>query len=500
MGQLRITNFSGYALDMVQLSKSRIMSSLQCLKRVHLEVHHPEQAEVSASTQTAFDIGHQVGAIAVEVYGQEGGVFLEYEDGLESALAKTRELMGRANPEPVFEATLEHEGVLIREDVLLPRGDSWRVVEVKATTKQKSEHVQDCAIQAWVHRGAGYRLESIALAHIDNQFVYRGDGDYSGILTEVELTDDVRQLLSAVPAWVEHARQAVDGPVPDVPVGQHCFTPYECPFFKHCWPTDSQYPVHGLKGSRKKLGELVMAGYRDVREVPEDRLSSENQLRILRVTKSGQVEILPSAGEFVRTLAYPRYYLDFETIGPAIPVWAQTRPYEVLPFQWSCHIEEAPGEIRHTEFLDVSGTPPMRVLAEKMIADLGHEGPVLMYTSYEKGVILKLAERFPDLAGQLYAIIDRLVDLYPVTKAGYYHPEMFGSWSIKAVLPTIAPDMDYANLEGVAEGTQASTAFLEAIRTDTSVARKEEIRRELLEYCAFDTLAMVRLVEFFTRH
>ncbi len=497
---LRAARCSGYAVGMVRLSKSKVMSSLQCLKRVHLEVRRPELAELSASTQAAFDIGHQVGAIAVEVYGRGGGEFLAYEDGLGSALAKTRELMGRADRKPVFEATLEYEDVLVREDVLLPRGDSWRVVEVKASTKQKDEHVQDCAIQAWVHQGAGYPLESIALAHIDNQFVYQGDGGYTGILTEVDLTEEVRQLLPAVPQWVAHAKQAVAGTVPDVPVGQHCFTPYECPFFKHCWPTGSDYPVHGLKGSRQVLGELVTAGYRDIREVPPDALRSEGHLRILRVTLNGRAEILPGAGEFVRSLAFPRYYLDFETIGPAIPVWAQTRPYQVLPFQWSCHIEDVPGEIRHTGFLDVSGEPPMRALAEKMIADLGQEGPVLMYTSYEKGVIRGLAERFPDLAGQLEAIVGRLVDLYPVTKSAYYHPDMLGSWSIKAVLPTIAPDMDYADLEGVAEGTEASRAYLEAIRPDTSPGRKEEIRRELIEYCAFDTLAMVRLVEFFTRH
>ena len=485
---------------MVRLSKSTIMSSLQCLKRVHLEVHRPHLKEISTSTRAAFDIGHSVGEIAVGIYGQGEGVFLEYKDGLGRALARTSALMDRAERVPLFEATLQHEGVLVREDVLLPRGDSWRLVEVKATTRQKSEHVQDCAIQAWVHRGAGHPLESIALAHIDNQFVYRGDGDYSGILVEVDLTEPVRQLLPSVKVWVGHARQAVDGPMPDLPVGQHCFTPYECPFFKHCWPTDSQYPVHGLKGSRKKLGELVTAGYRDIREVPPELLSSEDQLRIHRVTKSTRAEILPGAGKFARTLAYPRYYLDFETVGPAIPVWTDTHPYQAVPFQWSCHIEEAPGEIRHTEFLDMSGDPPMRALTEKMIVDLGHKGPILMYTSYEKGIISGLAERFPDLAGQLQAIIERLVDLYPVAKINYYHPDMLGSWSIKAILPTIAADMDYANLEGVAEGTQASNAFQEATRPGTSAARTEEIRRELLEYCAFDTLAMLRLVEFFTQH
>jgi hypothetical protein len=245
------------------------------------------------------------------------------------------------------------------------------------------------------------------------------------------------------------------------------------------------------------LGEWVTAGYRDIRDVPLSEISSEKQLRIHRVTTSGRPELLAGAKQFADQLAYPRFYLDFETIAPAIPVWAGTRPYQTLPFQWSCHIERAPGVMEHAEFLDLSGEPPMRALAEQMISDLETEGPVLMYTSYELRVINGLAEMFPDLSEPLQAIAARLVDLHPVTQANYYHPDMLGSWSIKAVLPTIAPDMDYARLEGIQEGTEASTAYFEAIDPELSAEKKEEIRESLLKYCKHDTEAMVRLVHFF---
>jgi hypothetical protein len=154
--------------------------------------------------------------------------------------------------------------------------------------------------------------------------------------------------------------------------------------------------------------------------------------------------------------------------------------------------------MEHSEFLDLSGAPPMRALAEQMIVDLETSGPVLMYTTYERTVIEGLAAMFPDLAGALHAIIGRLVDLFPVTQANYYHPDMLGSWSIKAVLPTIAPDMDYSQLEGIQEGMAASAAYLEAIDPSTSDERKEQIRKELLKYCKHDTEAMVCLVAFFS--
>jgi hypothetical protein len=482
------------------------MSSLQCLKRVHLEINHRELAQYSQSTEAAFAIGHQVGDIAIQLYGgtgpdDGGGTFIDYNGGnFARAIAQTEQLMTSMFRAPVFEATLRCEGVLVRQDVLLPEGDSWRLVEVKASTKVKPEHVNDCAVQAWVHMESGYPLESVALAHINNRFVYQGDGNYDGLLIENDLSEQVFDLLPSVPVWIERAREAVSGPIPEVPVGQHCSQPYECPFIGFCWPNDSKYPVTGLKGSKKKLGEWITAGYRDIREVPSSEISGETRLRIHRVTSEGGFELLPGASEFVDGLAYPRFYLDFETVGSVVPVWAGTRPYQPLPFQWSCHIERAPGVMEHAEFLDLSGEPPMRALAEKMIVDLEAEGPVLMYTSYERTIIRGLTGMFPDLADALLAIDARLVDLHPVTRENYYHPDMLGSWSIKAVLPTIAPDMDYAKLAGIHEGTEASSAYLEAINPETPAPRKEQIRTELLKYCKHDTEAMVRLVQFFSQH
>jgi predicted RecB family nuclease len=476
------------------------MSSLQCTKKVHLEVHRKDLIQYSARTQAAFQLGHDIGDLAIEIYGKGQGEFIPYEGGLKRAEERSRELMDGLLKAPVFEATLTHQDVLVREDVLLPNGNSWDIIEVKAATSLKDQYVADCAVQAWVHRGAGYDYQTISLAHVDNQFVYGGDGSYEGLLTTVDLTDTVNDLQSSVPVWVERAKQAVDGPEPEVAVGQHCFSPYECPFVSYCWPTNTEFPVLGLGGAKKKLGELIAQGFDDVRNVPADRLSSEGHLRIHRVAMSGTAEILPGAGEFMRDLSYPRYHFDFETVGPAIPVWEGTRPYEALPFQWSCHVEHEDGLIDHLEFLDLSGEPPMRSCAEQMIRDFGNEGPILVYTSYEKGVIKKLIERFPDLEGGLQAILERLVDIAPPIKQSYYHPDMMGSWSLKAVLPTIAPDLDYTALEGVHEGTEASNAYLEAINPETSGERKEELRAQLLKYCEYDTLAMVRLVEFFSVH
>jgi len=482
----------------VYLSKSKLMSARQCLKRLHLEVHRPELIERSSQTEAAFNTGNAIGDIAQLIYGGNDAVVIPYGGGMSHALKKTARLLSDGPELPIFEATFQHGGVLVRIDALLPDGDGWRIVEVKASTSVKDEHVFDCAAQRWVFEGSGHQLTGIALAHVDNTFVYGGDGEFRGLLAESDQTESTANLLPGVPAWIATAKEAAGIAEPKVAVGAHCFKPYECPFVSHCWPSAVDFPVQGLGGGRAKLGEWIAEGFSEIRDVPIERLS-ENQQRIHKVTLSGKAELLPGAREFVQSLAYPRYYLDFETIMPAVPIWAGTRPYETLPIQWSCHFEAEPGTIEHADFLDLTADPPMRRLAQSLVRVLGKSGPVLMYTSYERTVINGLIARFPDLAAPLQAIVDRLVDLHPPTRQFYYHPSMAGSWSIKSVLPTIAPEIRYLELEGIQEGTSVSEDYLEAIHPDTTAERKAELKEQLLRYCRFDTEAMVRLVQFLGR-
>jgi hypothetical protein len=454
----------------VFLSKSKLMSARQCLKRLHLEVQHPELKVISRATEAAFATGNQVGDVAHSIYGTDDSVFIPFAGGLGHALKKTRRLLAEGPAYPIFEATLQHAGVLVRIDALLPDGDGWRIVEVKASTSVKDQHVFDCTVQRWVFEGLGHKLTTIALAYVDNTFVYTGDEDYAGLLIESDQTDNTASMLTAIPEWITKAKRAAAGSEPAIGVGSHCYQPYECPFVGHCWPADVDYPLQGLGGSRAKLGEFVAEGMRDVRDVPLTRLT-EKQKRIQKVTRAGVAELLPGARQFAESLEYPRYYLDFETIAPAVPIWPETRPYETLPIQWSCHYEAGEGAMAHSDFLDLTGTPPMRRLAESLIRALGSIGPVLMYTSYERIVIMKLIDRFPDLADSLSAIVERLV-------------------------PTITTELKYSELEGIQEGTAASEGYLEAINPDTSSERKAELSRQLLRYCKFDTEAMVLLLRF----
>lgn len=480
----------------VRLSKSKLMAAFQCERRLWLEVHHPELAELSAATRAAFATGHEVGDVARALYSARhgDGPTLPYEGGLGKALAATKRLL--ADPEdrrPIYEATFQHQGILVRLDVLLREPSGIRLIEVKSSTSLKPEHVTDCAIQAWVARGAGLDVKKVLLAHVNNRFVYPGGDDYQGLLVEHDISSEVMALQAEVPRWLAAAQAAAAGPTePEVRPGKRCVTPYDCAFMAHCWPADTAYPVQALGGDRELLGSFVSAGYRDLRDVPEERLTRADHRRIQAVTRAGVAQLEPEAGRFLAALGYPRYFLDFETIALAVPVFPGTRPYETLPFQFSCHVVHADGRTEHRSHLDLSGEEPGRRCAEALLAALDATGPVFVYTSYEQRVIGGLAERFPDLAARLEATTSRLVDLHPLTKKHFYHPDMLGSWSLKKVLPVIAPDLRYAAGE-VQEGNAASAAWLEAQQPSVTPARRAALAAELTRYCALDTEGLIRL-------
>lgn len=478
-----------------RLSKSKILSGIQCLKRLWLEVHKPDLLEYDQNSLARMSVGRKVGEIACQ-YLAPGGVHVGLEEGFGRALKLTREHLDSSDL-PIYEATFVHDQVLVRTDIVLPAKSGLKVIEVKSSTSVKDYHIWDCAVQSWVLQGAARPVRQVEVAVIDSSFVYPGEGNYQGLLRTEDVTASVLEMQPQAEEWVRQCKNTLNGSMPDLSVGDHCRTPFECPFWSVCDSGDGpEYPLTCLPYLRGRLrDELAQEGFEDIRDIPQGRLSKPNHEWVRRVTFSGEPELLPGAAKVLNAHVYPRYFLDFETAQMVVPVWEGTRPYEQLPFQWSCHVEQTPGMISHHEFLDISGQPPMRWFAESLLSTCGASGTIFVYGSFESRIINELIQRYPDLAGQLHSLSARIVDLLPIVRKHYYHPQMYGSWSIKAVLPCIAPDLDYSALPGIHDGGQAQEAYAEAVAPETTPERKEELRNGLLAYCRMDTLALVRVVE-----
>lgn len=485
------------------LSKSKLMAYRQCPRRLWLEVHRPDLREDSADAQARFDVGHEVGDIARRIYDPQGrGTLLELDVlGVDGAIKHTQTLL--AQRAPIFEAGFVSRRVRAFSDVLLPvrrKGrTAWRLVEVKSSTSVKDYHRDDLATQALLAQESGVDLAEVALAHIDNRWVYRGRGDYAGLLVEADLTDEALARGKEVTQWIKDAHAIVEQPKePEVRTGRHCSEPYECGFHGYCSAQEPQAKVPASwlpQAQAKALRELLDAGPAvEMADVP-DGLLNHRQRRVKEVTLSGKPYFdKAGARQALAKDGRPAYFLDFETVMFAVPRWAGTRPYQQIPFQFSLHRLSLSGALEHASHLDLTGEDPSREFAQALVAACGKRGPIYVYNvGFERARILELAERYAAMAVPLKALIGRLRDLLPVVTDHYYHPAQKGSWSIKAVLPTIAPELDYGSLTGVSDGGMAMNAYREAIQPDTSPARKLEISEQLLAYCALDTLGLVRI-------
>ena len=492
---------------MTPLSKSKLLAYRQCPKRLWLEVHRPDLRKDGAATQNSFEVGYEVGAKARQIYDAAGiGMTVNVRtEGFAAALARSVELLAAAE-HPVFEAGFQAGGALAFADVMIPRvkdgATVWHMVEVKSSASVKEHHLDDLAVQAHVARSAGVHLGSVALAHIDNTWIYPGGNDYRGLLKEHDLTTETFARTAEIEAWIADAHAVVHEPFePKKEIGLQCSAPFACGFRGYCsrGAVEPEHPLDYLPylGETKREA-LTARGIVDLRDVPDEVLSPM-QRRVKEHTVSGTTFFdRAGAAAVLAPHGLPAYFLDFESTQSAVPRWKGTRPYQQIVFQFSLHILSEDGVLAHAAFLDLSGNDPTKAFAEAVVATCGNDGPVFVYHApFERTRLRELAGHYPELAKPLLAINRRMVDLRPVAQACYYHPSQCGSWSIKKVLPAAVPDLSYGQLEGVQDGGAAMEAFLEAIDPAISTERKDEIERQLLAYCRLDTFAMVRLWQFF---
>ena len=494
---------------MRQLSKSKIIAYRQCAKRLWLEVHRPALRVDSEETLARFQVGYQVGDVARRIYDPKGqGAVIDVErEGFDRAFARSARLLAES-AHPVFEAGFKIAGALAFADVMLPvtekRRRAWRMVEVKSSTSVKDYHRDDAAVQTFIARTAGVPVSSVALACIDSSWTYPGDLNYNGLLVETDLTAEVNSRSDEVRSWLAEAQKVVArASEPSIDVGDHCHDPFECGFCTYC-NRDKPQPKHPLDWlpnlSAARRGQLAEEGVMDLSGVSDEWLNERQ--RIVRDHTLAETVFFDGAGAAAALAAhsgYPRYFLDFETIQFAVPIWKGTRPYQQIPFQFSLHVAPRTGRLEHRSFLDLSGNDPTKAFASALLEGCGDKGPVFTYNAaFEKSRINDLAERYPRMARELRAINERVVDLLPVARNHYYHPSQQGSWSIKAVLPAAVPELSYAALGEVADGGTAMDAYAEAIRPDCTSERKTEIAKKLHAYCRLDTFAMVRLWQFFS--
>jgi len=480
------------------LSKSRLKRGLQCSKSLYYTLHRKElEAPIDEATQQNFDDGNEIGELAQKEF--PGGVLIDNAPWDREGAVKATERAIQDGATVIYEASFLANNLYARVDILKRKSkdSAWEVIEVKKGSKIKDEYIEDVAIQALILKEAKVKVSGHYIMHLNPECV---NPNLDNLFTTRDVSDEVQELLPMLKDRIADLHKVVSAAKePKIEIGPHCSAPYECSFKAHCWKKFPSLSVFNLPGVGEVKGwQLISEGKLRIQDLEAAEFNG-NARRAIEVTQSGKRWVEPEGIlEAVEQWQWPLYFLDFETLMPAIPRYHGCTPYTQVPFQISCHVWKSPKhKLEHFEYLHLDSSDPRPPIAKVLAEKIGAKGSVIAYNAgFEKRVLEKLAKDVPKHAKSLKAIVERLVDPLPVMRKHVYDPQFFGSFSIKNVAPALlGKNLGYENLD-VGDGMLAQTLAEQIIRSKVSGDKAREIREALLEYCRQDTMAMVELAKW----
>ncbi len=477
------------------LSKSKFISGLQCPKLLWTYYNDSSAIpETDPATQAIFDQGHLVGELATSLF--PNGIKIDWDAGFDEVISASSAALTKRTP--LFEAGFRNGLTYARADVLNPvSGGQWDLIEVKSGTKVEDVHIQDVAFQKYVYEGAGVPIRRCYLMHIDNSYIRRGAVEAKKLFKKEDITKEVSSTLSDIPEQVSMMRTIIRSKTcPDIKLNGNCDSPYPCPLQESCWsflPDRNVFSLH--RGGAKKM-QLFGDGILRLADIPDEFPLTDKQRIQVACERSGRFHINRKAiADFLSSLQYPLYFLDFETFMTAIPVYDLVRPYQQVPFQYSLSILRSPrGKVEQLGFLADGTKDPRPEILSRLKSELGKTGSVAAYNaSFEKRVLRECANYYSDFCDWVHNLLPRFVDLLvPFRSLHYYHPDQLGSVSLKAVTPVLT-GQGYDKLE-ISDGSTASLKFLDIAFGDLPKAECAAIRNHLEIYCSQDTRGMIDIL------
>lgn len=468
--------------------KKTILAFLECPRLGYFE----SNAEPARAREEGEDAARRLHAVQGRLLGERArrefprGILIEGKD-FGAALRATRRAIASGS-RVLYEAAFVSDSVGARPDLLVREGrDRWRLWEVKSGTETREEHLRDLAVQLHVMDGLGMRGRG-GLMLVDRETT----NESPTIFRRVDCDAEARERIPAVrEAARELARFSRLAEKPPAALGRAC---RDCEFRNTCWPdlpSPSVLDFHQGEGGWRNVEKLLGAGIADLSAVPPTASLTRVQKRQVVATRSRRLVAERGArSALTRAVRRPLHFLDFEAARFPVPLFTGQHPYDLIPFQWSCHIDRAPDTFpEHRDFLWTDGGDPSRAFAESLLRETESKGSVIVYSSFEQETIQTLAERFPDLRAPLESLHARIFDLLPVLRRHFYHPDFGGSFSIKSVLPVLVPGRSYDSL-AIGDGLEAVWAYYRLTRETIPEEERTRLTTSLRVYCEQDSLAL----------
>jgi len=484
---------------MNHLTKSNFLIGMECPMKLWYSVNPPDKPVPSyPEDEYRMLTGREVGRMAWGLFPE--GKCPEYcGQNIENQLKATAELTSNEDIPAIYEGTFFFDGILIRADILARDiNGRWSLFEVKSSTViSRERHLWDVWIQYYVLSRLGFELNKAGILHLNKDYIYYGNShDFNKLFVFYDFKPQIDPLNVLLGPAIDWFKDIMQGPQPELPeLDRQC---KECPFRQICRndiPEDWIAYLPNLHQS--KWDSLSSLGIKRIYDIPEKIDLSQSQKIVKECTVSGNDYVNPELTGDLREIDYPLFFIDFESASTAIPWLDGTKPYQQIPFQWSCHIMDSEGKVEHRQFISDTAEDPRAQFTRTLIDCLGSKGTIIHYTPFEKTILKDMASVYPDYSEKVGALFPRMIDLCKLLKGNYYHPDFRGSYSIKRVLPVLFPNPDagWKNLE-IQDGISAMLNYFKMIDPDMPGDDKRKIREDLLSYCCQDTHAMVQIYEF----
>lgn len=484
----------------MQISKSDYITYLKHPAWLWLKKNDKNKLPpIDANLQAIFDTGHRFEQYPeqqfVEAVNLGFGNYSEY-----ITLPMRTEQALEEGVKTIFQGRFEYQNFTFICDVVdVVEGKTIDLYEIKSSTGAKLEHHYDLAFQLMVLEGCGFKVRNIAVMHVNNKYVRQGEVDAAKIYATTDVTEEVKLLLSETKLSAQKAYQTAMLPeCPDLSplhAGLGSFKDWLDIYKTLAEPKPgSIYELGGINA-----GALELFEYKNItliNDIPGSlNISKRIDSQLVARRSGGPIVDDMRVTEFLKSLEFPLYFFDYETMGGLVPYFDGMKPYGQYPFQYSLHILDNPeAELRHEEYLHIEHSDPSQPLVNAMESHFGSKGSILTWNmAFEKGCNKTLAEFVPESADFLNGLNDRIVDLMTPFSSGAYVDYRFrGSASIKNVLPVMVPELSYKDL-GVQEGAAAQRIWMETVLDGKNPDNREKILSDLLQYCKLDTLAMVEI-------
>ena len=500
------------------LTKSKITSGLQCHKKLWFDIHQP----IKNKDKVAFRIGNLFGDHVKKNYAKDYGKFLDLTGDYVNEIKKTEQAIKSDDINVIFEGAFEYLNTLVRTDVLIRKKNGWELLEAKASTKLKPEHIPDIAIQSFIVRKCmkqfGHDLINIKLIHVNGGFILKKEGDYKDLINdENDITEEINE--EKIPNYIKDLMHLTNknSPNPSIEMGDQCNKPYVCDYQDRCKsllpkPDITPFTILPFIGKDERYGLIEFMkskGTIDLQKVPSKFFKDRKDYApgyhkiIQDAHKKNKLWFSSDLKQICNKFTYPLYFMDFETVGQIVPTIIGTTPYYPLPFQWSVHKWKSKDKEvdKGKYFLKFNDQDIERQFIESLLKALGEKGTIFAHNA--KGVEIKILEKLKekdscrDLSLKIDNLINRIEDSAIIAKHNFYSPLMNGDWGIKSIIKSLPESkISYEKEGNIAGGSEAGLSWF--ICTDPKTPNKEKDRQKelLIDYCSKDTLAIYYLVKY----